>query len=74
MIACRLCNEPIVRRSKLPGVCAECHAVYDLGRFEEIRPRENRQRGAAADLLTKPLADEIARPAASALPSEKGEG
>jgi hypothetical protein len=36
MQRCRECNEPIVRRSKLPDMCACCYAVLDMDRYVEV--------------------------------------
>lgn len=35
MQRCRECDEPIVRQSKVPGVCSCCYHVLDMGRYEE---------------------------------------
>jgi hypothetical protein len=35
MQRCRECNEPIVRESKVAGVCSCCYVVLDMRRFEE---------------------------------------
>jgi hypothetical protein len=38
MQRCSQCNEPIVRMSKVPGVCLCCYQVLDMGRYEEVDP------------------------------------
>ena len=38
MIKCRECNERLVMRSPVSGVCLLCYETLDMGRFEEYLP------------------------------------